>query len=499
MQPFGSRMRGTEALPYINSLLGKRRLVVIANREPYIHQRKGDAIELIRPASGLVTALEPVLRRCGGLWLAHGSGTADHETATPDGEIRVPPENPTFLLKRVWLTPEEEAGYYYGFANEGLWPMCHLAHTRPTFRLADWRHYQSVNERFVRALPDSALGSDSLIMVQDYHFALAPRLIRWRRRRFGAGPRIALFWHIPWPNAEAFGICPWGPELLRGLLGADVLGFHTQFHCNNFLETCDRYLEARIDRERFSVTVDRHETLVRAFPIGIDTDPVRRLTREEREELKKSLGIQTEFVAVGVDRIDYTKGLCERIESVTRFLERYPEFVGRFTFVQIGAPSRTTVPAYRQLNDDVRSAVARANERFAGSVIFLERHHEWSEIQYFYQLGDLCMVTSLHDGMNLVAKEYVWCQAPERGNLILSKFTGAARELSEALIVNPYSIEEMADAIATALRMPAEERARRMRAMRERIEANSAFHWAANIIETLAGDSAGLRGWRKLG
>ena len=492
-----SQEKDSTWLTSLRKSMKNRKLIVIANREPYIHQYAGAQIQVIRPASGLVTALEPILRQCGGLWIAHGSGSADVETADAQGEIAVPPSHPTYTLRRVWLTKEEEAGYYYGFANEGLWPLCHLAHTRPIFRLSDWNHYRAANQKFSDAVPESALGEDSLILVQDYHFALLPRMLKERKRKTAdataVSPKIGIFWHIPWPNPEAFGICPWNQELLRGMLGADVIGFHTQYHCNNFLETCNRYLEARIDWENFSVTMENHTTFVRAFPIGIDTTPVRSITEQEREQLKAHYGIKAEWVAVGVDRMDYTKGLLERVEAVERFLEKNPKYVGKFTFVQMGSPSRSNIAAYRTMVDELVAAVQRVNNRFTSRfsrtgyrpVILLPQHHDWTEIRYFYQLGDICLVTSLHDGMNLVAKEYVWCQRPDRGSLILSKFTGASRELTEAFIVNPYSIEEMADAITASLTLPAEERERRMTALREKVQARNAYHWASDLINAL--------------
>jgi trehalose-6-phosphate synthase len=477
--------------PSLTQSISQKNLVVIANREPYIHQRKDDRIEVIRPASGLVTALEPILRQCGGLWIAHGSGSADMEVVNERNEIAVPPENPTYTLKRVVLTKEEEEGYYYGFSNEGLWPLCHLAHTRPVFRLSDWQNYIHVNQKFADAIPDSALTPDSLFLLQDYHFALLPQFLK---KRAGAnGPKVSIFWHIPWPNPEAFGICPWNKELLKGMLGADVIGFHTQYHCNNFLEACNRYLEARIDYEHFSVTMENHETLIRAFPIGIDTAPVRTISDTEVNELKLKYGIHAQYVAVGVDRIDYTKGILERCEAVERLLERFPEYQGKFSLAQMGSPSRTHIPAYRMLYEQITETVKRINERFASGtgpnryqpIYFIPEHHEWRDIQYFYQMGDVCMVTSLHDGMNLVAKEYVWCQKPERGSLILSKFTGASRELTESFIVNPYSIEEVADAIASALKLSPEEKAKRMTSMREKVHTHNAYKWASELIEAL--------------
>ena len=491
----GSRRKDSEVISVnpIRKTLGDRRLVVIANREPYIHQKKDGAIEVLRPASGLVSALEPVLRQSGGLWIAHGSGNADLEMCDSQNEVAVPPGNPRYTLKRIWLKPDEEEGYYYGFANEGLWPLCHLAHNRPSFRLSDWNYYKKVNERFANETPNSVLNDGALILVQDYHLALLPELLRNRVafKNREDRPKIGIFWHIPWPNPEAFGICPWSKELLSGMLGADVIGFHTQYHVNNFLETCDRYLEARIDWENFSVTMNSRESLVRAFPIGIDTVPVKLLEDDERTALKKKLGIHAEWVAVGVDRLDYTKGLVERVEAVGRFLEKYPEYVGRFSLVQIGSPSRTQIEAYKNLAQHLKDAVDKINLKFGNPsenylpVILLAEHHEWEEIKNFYQLGDTCMVTSLHDGMNLVAKEYIWCQKPERGSLILSKFTGAAPELPEAFIVNPYSIEEMADALAAALRLSPLEKERRMTIMRNKVASGNAFNWACEMIKTV--------------
>ena len=498
----------------LRSRLQDQHLVVISNREPYIHMRRKSAIELIRPASGLVSALEPVLKEFGGLWMAHGSGSADFEFTNSRGELEVPPVEPCYTLKRVKLSQDEEAGYYYGFSNEGLWPLCHQAYQQPTFRHSDWLHYQRVNEKFARLLPKAQpvihpenqtirpirpthptpsrkTENHSLILIQDYHFALLPRMLRMNPSHTPS--RIGLFWHIPWPNAEVFGICPWNKEILRGMLGADVIGFHTQVHCNNFLESCNRYLEARINWERFSVTIGDHETLIKSIPIGIDTPKITPLSETEINQLKKRHQIHTRFCAVGVDRVDYTKGLIERVAAVERFLEKYPEYQGQFTLLQVGSPSRTQLAAYQELTERLTRRIQRVNARFGSfqgahpyqPIVFLQENLEWNELQRLYQVGDVCLVTSLHDGMNLVAKEYVWCQQPERGALILSPFTGASREFSEAMIVNPYSTEDLADALAASLRLSPEERAVRMNKMREKIKGRTALHWASDLIESL--------------
>ena len=475
---------------HIRSLLKDKNLFVVSNREPYMHVRSGDQMECIIPASGLVTAVEPVLEACGGLWIANGSGEADKEVVDQQDKIRVPPEEPLYTLKRVWLTTEEEEGYYFGFSNEGLWPLCHIAHTRPIFRRVDWNHYQTVNEKFARAVLEEIYATDEpLVLVQDYHFALLPRLIKEER----PDARIALFWHIPWPNPESFGICPWQREILDGMLGADLIGFHIQLHCNNFLDTVDKALESRIDWEHFAVKRKDHTTYVKPFPISIaypgDSNNLN-LTRIKKGDIFKQLGIKSRLLGVGVDRLDYTKGILERLRAIERFLDKYPDYKGKFTFVELGAPSRTLIKRYQELVKEIEAEVERINARFQTGdwkpIILLKRHHSHKEIKSFYESADVCLVTSLHDGMNLVAKEYVAAREDEQGVLILSRFTGASRELRDALIVNPYNIEQMADALRTALEMDEEEQRARMQKMRESLRSNNIYRWAANLIEELA-------------
>jgi len=477
----------------VHTLLQERPFFVISNREPYMHEKKGKKIECMVPASGLVTALEPILKACGGTWIAHGSGDADREVVDAHSKIRVPPEEPQYILKRVWLTKEEEKGYYYGFSNEGLWPLCHIAHTRPSFRTEDWEYYQSVNKKFAQTtLEELEDVEEPLILIQDYHFALLPRLIKEKR----PDARVALFWHIPWPNPESFSICPWQRELLHGMLGADIIGFHIQFHCNNFLDTVDRALESRIDWEHFAVERGGQTTLVKPFPISIafpgqsNATPENNATKPNKESLLKDLGIKGKYLGVGVDRIDYTKGILERFKAIERFLEKYFAFQGEFTFVELGAPSRTHIKEYHDLIATVEVEVDRINWRFKSKewqpIVFLKKHHSHEEIRPFYETADVCLVTSLHDGMNLVAKEYISARDEESGVLILSQFTGASRELRDALIINPYNIEEMAEAIHTALKMdPAEQKAR-MRGMRETLKNRNIYYWAADLIAALA-------------
>ncbi|MDP2968000.1 MAG: trehalose-6-phosphate synthase [Deltaproteobacteria bacterium] len=477
----------------VRTLLQERRLFVISNREPYMHEKKGKKIECLVPASGLVTALEPVLKACGGTWIAHGSADADREVVDAQSKIRVPPEEPQYVLKRVWLTKEEEKGYYYGFSNEGLWPLCHIAHTRPSFRVEDWGYYQTVNKKFAQAtLEELEDAEEPLILIQDYHCALLPRLIKKER----PDARVAIFWHIPWPNPESFSICPWQRELLHGMLGADLIGFHIQFHCNNFLDTVDRALESRIDREHFAVERGGQTTLVKPFPISIafpgqsNASAASNATKPNKESLLKDLGVKGKHLGVGVDRIDYTKGILERFKAIERFLEKYPAYQGEFTFVELGAPSRTDIKEYHDLIVAVEVEVDRINGRFKTKewqpIVFVKKQHSHEEIRPFYETADLCLVTSLHDGMNLVAKEYISARDEESGVLILSQFTGASKELRDALIVNPYDIEEMSEAIRTALEMDPAEQKVRMRGMRETLKNRNIYYWAADLITTLA-------------
>jgi trehalose 6-phosphate synthase len=474
----------------LQTKLNDSRLFVVSNREPYMHTRQGKTVQAVVPASGLVTGLEPILRACDGTWVAHGSGNADRETVDERDRLRVPPENPRYTLRRVWLNKEQEAGYYLGFSNEGLWPLCHIAHTRPTFRAADWEQYKQVNELFAEAVLEEMAGTEKpVVIVQDYHFALLPKLIKQRR----PDARVGIFWHIPWPNAEAFGICPWQHELLDGLLGADLIGFHVQAHCDNFLETVNAAMESRIEWERFAVNRGEHVTLVRPFPISVTFPDEPKIPQKpfhaHQAALLEEIAAEALYVGVGVDRVDYTKGILERFLGIERFLEKYPQYQGKFSFVQIGAPSRTDIKRYHDFLDEVDYEAGRINHRFGKGkwqpILFRKWHHNHAEVSRFYRAADLCLVTSLHDGMNLVAKEFIVTRHDEDGVLILSPFTGAARELPDALIVNPYDTESLADAIFASLEMDPAERKSRMHRMRTSVKKQNVYWWAGNLIGEL--------------
>ncbi|MDE2283141.1 MAG: trehalose-6-phosphate synthase [Hyphomicrobiales bacterium] len=466
-------------------------IIVVSNREPYIHNYEGAKISLQIPASGLVVALEPLMRACGGTWIAHGSGTADRKTVDSRDCIAVPPDAPQYLLRRIWLSEEEQEGYYYGLSNEGIWPLCHLAFVRPTFREPDWVKYKAVNERFADAVVAEAKRSDPIILVQDYHLALLPRLLRLRLPE----ATIVTFWHIPWPNAETFGICPWKEDIIAGLLGSSVIGFHTQFYCNNFIDSVDRFLESRIDREVSSITLQNHETFVRPYPISVEW-PLAALSRQPpvdqcRAAVRRRLGIANDVcLGVGIERFDYTKGILDRLQAIETFITRYPEWKGRFVFAQCAAPTRSKLETYRNLQRDAVLAAESINERHGNDawkpIILNIRHYDVDEVLELFRAADLCIVSSLHDGMNLVAKEFVAARDDEAGVLILSTFAGASRELPEALIVNPYDTGSMANAIEQALSMSKGEQRERMQLMREMVRTHNVYRWAGQMLLDVA-------------
>ena len=478
----------------LRNKLQEKPLFVVSNREPYMHvlNEKDKSINVLVPASGVVTALEPVLRACNGTWIANGSGSADREVVDANDRLRVPPDHPSYTLRRVWMSDEEDKGYYVGFSNEGLWPLCHIAHTRPIFRPEDWLQYQKINRRFADVVLQEMEGTESpILLAQDYHFALLPRMVKEAR----PDARVAIFWHIPWPNPEVFGICPWQRELVDGLLGADLIGFHIQTHCNNFLETVDRAVEALTEWDRFAVNRQGHVTRVRPYPISVAFPENLHAVNEspsagaERAALCAELGIEASLLGVGVDRVDYTKGILERFRAIERFVELNPAYQQRFTFVQIGAPSRTDIERYKNFLAEVSAEAERINARFQTSrwkpIVFLKKHHSHEEIARYYHAASFCMVTSLHDGMNLVAKEYVASRDDERGALILSTFAGAAHELTDALLVNPYDVSQLAETIHRALEMSEEEQTTRMQRMRHNVRQRNVYRWAAHLLSDL--------------
>jgi trehalose 6-phosphate synthase len=466
------------------------KIVVVSNREPWVHERVAGAVKAVRPASGMVVGLEPIVRAAQGTWVAHGSGSADRSVSDDKGRIRMPPGKEEYTLRRVWLTRREENGYYYGTSNRALWPLCHIAYTRPYFSRQDWEVYRSVNQRFCDTVLEEVGGESAVVFIQDYHLALLPRMLK------NARPDLKLiqFWHIPWPNCEAFRIFPWEEELLDGLLGNDLLGFHIQHHCNNFLDTIATCVEAMIDYEEFRVLRGGRPTYVRPFPISVDfqqiggdaqAPAVKRTARGFAKELGETAAGSCLFV--GADRIDYTKGIPERLTAFDLLLQRHPELLGKVALVQLAAPSRTHVKEYRDLNDALDDLVDEINWRHQTEdwypVHFLRAHHDYNAVLAAYRMADVLLVTSLHDGMNLVAKEFISSRTDGDGVLILSKYTGCARELGGALLVNPFDADQLADVMFTAFRMPRKERRRRMARLRDQVQNRNVYDWAAQIME----------------
>ncbi len=475
----------------VRAKLGDNALFVVSNREPYMHVIDDitGSVRCIRPASGVVTAIHPILCACGGTWVAHGAGNADRKFVNSKDKLGVPPEDNRYILKRVWLNKEEEDGYYYGFANEGLWPLCHNTHTRPLFREADWNIYKTVNQKFADSVLEELPAKDPFVFIQDYHFTLLGRMIKEKR----PDATIALFWHIPWPTPESFSICPYQKDILDGMLGCDLIGFHVQNHCNNFLDTANRLLESRVDTEKFSVVRLNKETFVRAFPISVnghmdngseELDMGKQITK-----IKKEFELDDKIIGVGVDRIDYTKGIIERIFAIDRFFEKYPQYRKKVVFIQMAAPSRVHIKRYHDLMAEIDELVERKNWKHIDGnwrpIIYLKKHFSADEIVPFYKMADFCVVSSLHDGMNLVAKEYVAAKNDLSGMLVLSQFTGAARELIDAVQFNPYAIEEFSEAIKISIEMPQDEKRKRMENMRKIISENNVYRWAGNIVTEL--------------
>ncbi len=479
--------------PRVNPITrgGHDRIIVLANREPFRHEMTPDGVAVVRSASGLVTALEPLVEACQGVWVAHGAGSADRLVVERRDGLNVPPANPRYRLRRVWLSDSDVRGYYYGFSNEGLWPLCHATRVRPVFRRGDFATYQTVNALFAAAACDEATSARPVVLVQDYHFALAPRMIRRRL----PGSTVVTFWHIPWPAPHVFGSCPWSRELLDGLLGSDIVGFQTAAAVTNFREAVDAMLGDEVEWREHSVAYRDHETRIRTYPVGVEwPNPIASGlpdARACRQAVSRKVHLPDRMqLVVGVDRLDYTKGLNEKLLAIENLLHRRDDFRERFVFVQIAEPSRDCLPAYRAVRAEILDTAARINVRFGREahqpVVLLESHHDAPDVYRLLRAADVCYVGSLDDGMNLVAKEFVSARQHDDGVLVLSQFTGAAQQLRTALHVNPYDVERAADTLAEALRMPLDEQSRRMRSMRAVVSQFTARWWARRMLEDAA-------------
>jgi trehalose 6-phosphate synthase len=467
-------------------------LIVVSNREPYLHNFDDSGkISLSAATGGVAVALDSLMRERGGVWIAHGAGTADREVAGASGKLRVPPDSPAYELRRLWLDEREFAAYYGGFSNEGLWPLCHLVDVRPVFRHEDWAAYQSVNARFAAAIDEELTSPDTPVFIQDYHLALVAPRLRERRPLV----RTAMFWHIPWPYPDRLRICPWRRELLSGLLANDFLAFQLERDRRNFVAAAEEELGAEVEADGARIRHDGRPATVVSVPIGVDYDRIQDAASAaslaiEQQRLRERFGLRAPVLGLGVDRLDYTKGIPERLAALDRLLTLRPDLRGRLTFVQIGVPSRSELKSYGAIEAEIDRMVAEINARHRthGGVPAVYYHKGalgMRSLVALYRLAHFCVVSSLHDGMNLVAKEFVAARDDEDGVLVLSELAGAAQELQEAIIINPYDVEDFALAMARALDMPLEQRRARMRAMRRVVAGRDVFNWASDILEGL--------------
>lgn len=468
-------------------------LFVVSNREPFMHTRQPDgSVKWTPTTGGVAVALDALMRERGGTWIAHGAGDADRLVVDARDRVAVPPDAPAYTLKRIWLSAEEERRYYGGFSNEGLWPTCHIAHVRPIFRSEDWAEYRAVNARFADAIASELADPSAPVFIQDYHLALVAAELRRRNPQ----AKTALFWHIPWPHPDRLRMCPWRREIMAGLLANDLLAFQLERDRRNFILCVRDEMPAEIDRS--IVRMDGHATKVVSAPIGVDYDRITRISSDpgqaaEVARLRRELRLDAagvEFVGVGVDRLDYTKGIPERLCAIDRLLTRRPELRTRLVFVQVGVPSRSKLESYAAIEQEIDDLVADINRRHGtapdhGPIRYVKSSLKIRRLVALYHLAQFCVVSSLHDGMNLVAKEFVAARSDEQGVLVLSEMTGAAQELTDAVMINPYDIDGFASAIDRAILMDADEQRRRMRAMRRAVAGHDVFIWASDILEGL--------------
>jgi alpha,alpha-trehalose-phosphate synthase [UDP-forming] len=474
----------------VRSRLGDSLFIVVSNREPYVHSMSGGKIKCTRPVGGLTEALDPVMRAAGGTWVAQGTGDADRKVVDERNRIAVPPEKPEYTLRRVWLTEDEVEGFYLGFANQALWPLCHVTFTPPEFREDWWHTYKKVNKIFADAVMDEVGDRKAVVLVQDYHFALLSGYLKERSPDLTVGQ----FWHIPWPAYEILRTCPWHEEILTGMLGNDLMGFHTRSFCNNFIDSVERTLEAMTDRESSAIIRKGNTTIVEPFPISVDFDGISaevdtEAVKKEMVNLTREFNLAGKYLGVGMDRMDYTKGIPERLMALDKFLEDNPEYRGKVVFIQAGMPSRTKIDTYQETGKRIDDLMEGINKKYGTDawqpVVPMTRQLSRETLNALRRLARFCVVSSLHDGMNLVAKEFVSARTDGDGVLILSRFTGAAVELQDALLINPYATSEFAGRIKEAIEMPEAERRHRMKNMREIVAGNNIYRWGGSMVSRL--------------
>jgi trehalose 6-phosphate synthase len=458
----------------------------------------------MRPVSGLLSAVEPLIESHGGTWIAQSCGNADLEVVRlhgdPLGQVKV--DSGAYWLRRIFLTQNEVEGHTDGFSNQALWPLCHLAYQKPLFLRHHWSLYQQVNTRFASAVRADELASNTQILIQDYHLALVPKKLRERiapEQNSSLQSRrapIAFFWHIPWPPAELVERCPWIREILEGMLGADLIAFHTPEHCNHFMETCRRILGSQIDPLESAVHHEGRKVRVRSVPVAIAPRHFEPLPWQGKAQFwQDRFGIQSPQILLAVDRIDPTKGVLERLEAYRLLLTGHPELRGKVTLVQVAPPCRGNIKTYQDLAIEVHQRFEALKREFGTphwpAALLIQHALDWNQLAQLYQMADLCIVSPLHDGMNLVSKEYVWCQHHEQGGLLLSRFAGASHELRNgAWLVNPADTESFARSIRQALQTPANEKRARMQLLRKQVLGRTAVDWGKELLQELSQTSS---------
>jgi trehalose 6-phosphate synthase len=464
-------------------------LVVVTNREPYIDERSDHGIRTVQKAGGVVSALDPLLQEIGGHWIAWGSGSADVEVS-PGGKRQVPPENPRYTLHRIILNQEEIQGYYAKYSNQGLWPLSHMLIERAQFSRRAWQIYRSVNQKFAKRT-SSVSPEGAWIFSHDYQLALLPSFVRKSRPDVA----IAHFWHIPWPPSAIFHLCPQHQEILRGLLGADVLGFQSDVDVDNFINTAERTLKVSVNRDNLTINWQGRIVHVKSFPISVDFEAIQEIVQNPRisrwvRGIRRHIERHDQILGISVDRADYTKGLLPRLEAIKEFYTLYPQYRERVTYIQVVVPSRTEVAEYRRLYERIAKKTQEINKQFQKPrwipIITLRHSIDRPRLMGLFRAADFAVVSSLVDGMNLVSKEFVAAQVDKRGVLLLSETTGAAHELeNEAFPINPLDPEGFANTLHEALSTSADERALRITRMREHLQKHTIYDWMADIFATL--------------
>lgn len=460
----------------------ERRFILVANAEPYVHEEKNGQIVCEKIAGGLTTALDPMMIESGGVWIAWGRGGADFEVLDSDNKVGVPEGKEGYALKRIKLTQQEVEGFYVGFANEILWPICHSFLDKAELDENDWRLYKKVNQRYARATLEE-IEKDDLTWVQDYHLALVPTLIR----KEYPDAKIALFWHIPWPSWEIYRTLPWRNRIMEGLLGSDFIGFHTPEQVKNFLQ-CAKASGNVLKEEKSKLIVNSREVKVKSVPLGVDYDWFANLARQGQMKTESKVlreTFESEKVILGVDRLDYTKGIPQRLEAFELLLSENPDLHGKIKLIQRIPPSRTQVEKYQKLGEEINELIGQINGQYQKKDWIPVRsfHQFFPELKQlipYYLAADIALVTPLIDGMNLVSKEYI--ATTHDGVLILSEFAGAASELKEAIQVNPYNPRELKEAIQKAISMPKEERKKRLSKLKDRVKNRDLNWWREEIL-----------------